>query len=48
MNQMTGAQLILRLLERQGVRTAAGIPGGAILPLYDALSGSDGIHHVLA
>lgn len=48
MNQMTGAQLILRLLERQGVRTAAGIPGGAILPLYDALSGSDCIHHVLA
>ncbi|MDX9836794.1 MAG: acetolactate synthase large subunit [Azoarcus sp.] len=48
MNQMTGAQLILRLLERQGVRTAAGIPGGAILPVYDALSGCDGIHHVLA
>lgn len=48
MNQMTGAELILRLLERQGVRTIAGIPGGAILPLYDALSGSDIIHHVLA
>lgn len=48
MNQMTGAQLIVRLLERQGVRTIAGIPGGAILPLYDALSGSDIIHHVLA
>ncbi len=47
MNQMTGAQLIVRLLERQGVRTIAGIPGGAILPLYDALSGSS-IHHVLA
>ena len=48
MYQMTGAQLIVRLLERQGVRTAAGIPGGAILPLYDALSGSEIIHHVLA
>ncbi len=48
MNQMTGAQLIVRLLERQGVRTIAGIPGGAILPLYDALSGSEIIHHVLA
>lgn len=46
--QMTGAELIVRLLERQGVRTIAGIPGGAILPLYDALSGSDVIHHVLA
>ena len=46
--QMTGAQLIVRLLERQGVRTVAGIPGGAILPLYDALSDSDNIRHVLA
>ena len=33
MMQMTGAKLIVRLLERQGVRTVAGIPGGAILPL---------------
>lgn len=48
MMQMTGAELIVRLLERQGVRTIAGIPGGAILPLYDALSGSEIIHHVLA
>ncbi len=48
MMQMTGAQLIVRLLERQGIRTVAGIPGGAILPLYDALSASDRIHHVLA
>lgn len=48
MKQMTGAELIVRLLERQGVRTIAGIPGGAILPLYDALSGSDIIRHVLA
>ncbi len=48
MMKMTGAQLIVRLLERQGVRTIAGIPGGAILPLYDALSGSEIIRHVLA
>lgn len=48
MLQMTGAQLIVRLLERQGIRTIAGIPGGAILPLYDALSGSEIIRHVLA
>ncbi|NMG74826.1 acetolactate synthase large subunit [Aromatoleum diolicum] len=48
MMQMTGAELIVRLLERQGIRTIAGIPGGAILPLYDALSGSESIRHVLA
>ncbi|PON19105.1 acetolactate synthase, large subunit, biosynthetic type [Candidatus Entotheonella serta] len=45
---MTGAQLIIHLLERQGVRTIAGVPGGANLPLYDALSQSNVIRHVLA
>ncbi|MFV8823620.1 acetolactate synthase large subunit [Thauera sp. WH-2] len=48
MMQMTGAQLMVRLLERQGVRTVAGIPGGAILPFYDAMSASEQIRHVLA
>lgn len=43
----TGAALILTLLERQGITTVAGIPGGANLPLYDALDGS-AIRHVLA
>ena len=45
---LTGAQVVVRLLERQGIRTLAGIPGGAILPIYDALSKSSLIHHVLA
>jgi len=45
---LSGAQIVVRLLERQGVRTLAGIPGGAILPIYDALSQSALIHHVLA
>lgn len=47
MMKMTGAQIMIRLLERQGVRIVAGIPGGANLPLYDALSRSDRIRHVL-
>jgi len=45
--RLNGAELLRILLERQGVRTIAGIPGGAILPFYDALHGS-AIHHVLA
>jgi len=45
---LSGAQIVVRLLERQGVRTLAGIPGGAILPFYDALSQSALISHVLA
>lgn len=48
MFRLTGAQIIVRLLERQGIRTIAGIPGGANLPLYDALSQNEQIHHVLA
>ncbi len=43
----TGAEIITTLLERQGVGTVAGIPGGANLPLYDALRHSS-IRHVLA
>ena len=45
---LSGAQIVVRLLERQGIRRLAGIPGGAILPLYDALSQSTLIDHVLA
>ncbi|MEN6439927.1 MAG: acetolactate synthase large subunit [Syntrophobacter sp.] len=48
MSKLSGAQIIVELLERQGIRTIAGIPGGGNLPLYDALSRSGRIHHVLA
>ncbi|WP_061706672.1 acetolactate synthase large subunit [Pseudenterobacter timonensis] len=46
--RFTGAQLIVHLLERQGITTVTGIPGGTVLPLYDALSQSTTIRHVLA
>jgi acetolactate synthase-1/2/3 large subunit len=45
---MTGAELIIALLERQGITTIAGIPGGANLPMYDALGKSTRIRHILA
>lgn len=48
MFRMTGAEILIRLLERQGIQTIPGIPGGANLPLYDALSRSPVIRHVLA
>lgn len=44
---LNGAQLIIKLLERQGVTHISGIPGGANLPLYDALVTSS-IKHILA
>lgn len=45
--ETNGARRLLDILHGHGVRTVAGIPGGNILPLYDALHGSD-IVHVLA
>lgn len=44
----SGAELIVHLLEQQGVRIVAGIPGGALLPLYEALGRSTGLQHILA
>lgn len=48
MSSFSGAQIVVRLLERQGVRVVTGYPGGAILPVYDALGASTQIRHVLA
>ena len=45
--QVTGAQSLVRSLEAAGVDTVFGIPGGAILPLYDPLMDSTAIRHVL-
>ena len=44
----TGADVILRVLEELGVDTCFGMPGGAILPVYDAIARGTTIRHVLA
>ncbi|MDR7417089.1 MAG: biosynthetic-type acetolactate synthase large subunit [Armatimonadota bacterium] len=44
---LKGAEVVVRLLEELGVRWIFGIPGGASLPLYDALYDAHGIQHVL-
>ena len=44
---VTCAELLVTLLERHGVRLVAGIPGGTILPIYDALACSTQIRHLL-
>jgi len=43
---MIGARILWECLEREGVRTVFGYPGGAILPAYDALRHSS-IRHIL-
>ena len=44
---ISGAELIIDLLEKRGVDIVAGMPGGALLPLYEALGGTNLIRHVL-
>lgn len=43
---VTGARLVVEALEREGVTTVFGYPGGAIMPVYDALPGSK-LTHIL-
>jgi acetolactate synthase-1/2/3 large subunit len=43
---LKGAEIVLRCVRAEGVDLVFGYPGGAIMPLYDALEGS-GIRHVL-
>lgn len=45
--QMTGAQAVIRSLEELDVDTIFGIPGGAVLPVYDPLFDSQRLRHVL-
>jgi acetolactate synthase I/II/III large subunit len=46
--RMLGSDAILRSLEAEGVDTMFGIPGGAILPTYDAIARGTTVRHVLA
>jgi acetolactate synthase-1/2/3 large subunit len=44
---LTGAEILWATLAGEGVTTVFGYPGGAILPIYDALRKFPSIHHVL-
>ena len=46
-DEMTGAEMVVRALKDQGVEHVFGYPGGAVLPIYDALFQQDGLRHVL-
>ena len=43
---LKGAEIVLRCVRAEGVDLVFGYPGGAIMPLYDALDGS-GVRHIL-
>ena len=45
--EITGAEIILQALKDQEVDTIFGYPGGAVLPIYDAIFGQNFLKHVL-
>jgi acetolactate synthase-1/2/3 large subunit len=44
---MSGAEIVVRGLVDQGVDTLFGYPGGAVLPIYDALFHEPRLQHIL-
>ncbi len=47
MTEMTGAEMVIAALADQGVDCLFGYPGGAVLPIYDALFQQDKVRHIL-
>ena len=45
--QMTGADMVVQALKDQGVEVVFGYPGGAVLPIYDAIFQQNDIRHIL-
>ncbi|HRO87035.1 MAG TPA: acetolactate synthase 3 large subunit [Chiayiivirga sp.] len=45
--QPTGAEIVVRALQEQGVEHIFGYPGGAVLPIYDVLFQQEAIEHIL-
>ncbi|MGH7324500.1 MAG: biosynthetic-type acetolactate synthase large subunit, partial [Candidatus Rokuibacteriota bacterium] len=43
----SGARIVLECLKREGVDLIFGLPGGAVLPIYDALYDVQGLRHIL-
>jgi acetolactate synthase-1/2/3 large subunit len=47
MKEMTGAEMVIQALADQGVEDLFGYPGGAVLPIYDALFHQEKVRHIL-
>src|SRR5438552_3785307 len=45
--KLPGARIVLECIKREGVDIIFGLPGGAVLPIYDALYDFEGLRHVL-
>src|SRR5690349_25120690 len=47
MTEMTGAEMVIQALTDQGIEHLFGYPGGAVLPIYDAIFSQDKVRHIL-
>ena len=45
--KMTGAEMVIQTLHDQGVESVFGYPGGAVLPIYDAIFQQENVKHIL-
>ncbi|MDH4395437.1 MAG: acetolactate synthase 3 catalytic subunit [Limnobacter sp.] len=45
--EMTGAEIVVKCLEEEGVKHVFGYPGGAVLYIYDAIFKQEGFEHIL-
>jgi acetolactate synthase I/II/III large subunit len=45
--KLTGAQILMKCLEREGVKHIFGYPGGVVLDIYDELTRTPNIRHIL-
>ncbi|MHA1536402.1 MAG: thiamine pyrophosphate-binding protein, partial [Alphaproteobacteria bacterium] len=45
--QPNGSEIVLKALVDQGVEVIFGYPGGAVLPIYDALFKQNALRHIL-
>ena len=45
--KITGAEMVIQTLQDQGVESVFGYPGGAVLPIYDAIFQQENVKHIL-
>ena len=45
--EMSGAEMVIQALADQGVQHLFGYPGGAVLPIYDAIFAQNQVQHIL-
>lgn len=45
--KLTGAQILIKMIEAEGIDTIFGYPGGAVIDIYDAIAKESGLRHIL-